>query len=218
MSEADSMFHILFECSHTASRECRQMWQDRINTLMASQLERAKDISKNHNYKLAELYQVLLHMFREHPERELLWRAIWTPSTMDYLEEQLGCNIQAHWATTAGRRCLASATRTFTSMALQGSQELLRTRYYVGRQISFRLAKEQLTDTQHIPRIPHAAPSQAPGESPLPSAELNVLIHRLLNQNRNGSDIRERTDRFNARRAKQSYESWLTAEATAGRI
>ena len=88
---------------------------------MTSQLERAKDISQQHSNKLAELYKALLYMFKHHSERELLWRAIWTPRTMDYLEEQLGCHLHTHWFQTAGRRCLASVTRTFTSIALQGT-------------------------------------------------------------------------------------------------
>ena len=143
-------------------------------------------------------------MFKHHSERELLWRAIWTPRTMDYLEEQLGCHLHTHWSTTAGRRCHASATRTFTSIALQGTQDLLRTRYYVGQQINSRLAKEQSADTQHIPRIPHANSTQAPGETPLPSNELEVHVHKLLNRKRNGPDIRECTECFNARRAIQT--------------
>ena len=57
-----------------------------------------------------------------------------------------------------------------------------------------------------------------PGETPLPSNELEVHVHKLLNRNRNGPDIRERTERFNARRAKRSYEQWLTIEEEAGRI
>ena len=134
------------------------------------------------------------------------------------MEEQLGCHLHTHWSTTAGRRCLASATRTFTSKALQGTQDLLRTRYYVGQQFNSRLAKEQPADTQHIPRLPHAISTQAPGKTPLPSDELEVHIHKLLNRNRYGPDIRERTERFNARRAKRSYEQWLTIEEEAGRI
>jgi hypothetical protein len=157
-------------------------------------------------------------MFKHHSEWELQWRAVWTPRTMDYLEEQLGCHLHIHWSTTAGRRCLASATRTFTSIALQGTQDLLRTRYYIGQQINSRLAKEQPADTQHILRIPHAISTQAPGESPLPSNGLEVHTHKLLNRNRYGPDMRERTERFNSRRAKQSYELWLTIKEEAGRI
>jgi hypothetical protein len=51
--QPESMFHILFECSHSANRDCRQKWQDRLNILMTSQLERAKDISQQHSNKLA---------------------------------------------------------------------------------------------------------------------------------------------------------------------
>jgi hypothetical protein len=173
---------------------------------MRSQLKRAKDLSQQHSSKLAELYKALLCMFKHHSKRELLWQAICTPCTMDYLEAQLGCHLPTHCCTTAGCRCFASATRTFTSIALQGTQDLLRTRYYVGQQINSRLAKEQSSDTQHIPLIPHANSTQAPRETPLPSNELEVHVHKLLNRKRNGPDIRECTESFNARRAKQSYK------------
>jgi hypothetical protein len=108
--------------------------------------------------------------------------------------------------------------RTFTSIALQGTQGLLQTRYYIGQQIHSQLAKEQSADTQHIPHIPHANSTQAPGETPLPTNELEVHVHKLLNRNRNGPDLRERTERLNARRAKHSYELWLTIDEEAERI